>query len=102
MTYVPCSSLAEAKKLANGLIQQKLAACVNIIPEVVSVYEWEGKVENDSESVMLIKSTIERADEIQKFISENHSYDEPAVVSLVVDENTSSASFMQWVKDQTK
>merc|ERR1712001_315317 len=82
MTYIPCSNLDEAKKLANGLVKNKLAACVNIIPEVVSVYEWEGKMENDSESVMLIKSTIERADEIQKFISENHSYDEPAIVSL--------------------
>lgn len=101
MTYVPCSNLEEAKQLANGLITRKLAACVNIIPEVISVYEWEGKVHNDAETVMLIKSTVERSTAINNFITENHNYDEPAVVSLVVDENTSSTNFMQWVKEQT-
>ena len=100
MTYVPCENIEEAKKLANGLVQKRLAACVNIIPEVISVYEWEGKIENGSEAVMLIKSSVERADDINSFIKENHSYDEPAVVSLVVDESTSSTDFMDWVKKQ--
>ena len=102
MTYIPCSNLDEAKKLANGLVKNKLAACVNIIPEVISVYEWEGKIQNDSETVMLVKSTVEKSFAITQFIKENHSYDEPAVVSLVVDEGTSSESFMNWVKEQTK
>merc|ERR1739848_214350 len=102
MTYITCPDNACADKLAAGLIEKKLAACVNILPSIRSVYEWEGKVEKSEETVMLVKSRVELASDIKKYVTENHPYDEPAIVALVVDEDASAESFINWIKTQTK
>jgi len=59
------------------------------------------KVEEENETVLLIKSTVDKAASLRDFISKNHPYDTPAIVSLVVDEETSNSAFMDWVKEQT-
>lgn len=79
-------TLEEAKKLAERIAGQKLAACVQILPKMTSVYVWEGKVQSDEEHLLLIKTLPEKYDEVEAFIIENHSYEVPEIVSLNAQE----------------
>merc|ERR1719384_2335453 len=68
MAFVTAPNADVAKNIAGGLVSNKLAACVNIIPGIVSVYEWEGKIENDSEVLMMIKTRTVRVAELTEFV----------------------------------
>ena len=68
MAFVTAPNSDKAKEIAGGLVSNKLAACVNIIPGVTSVYEWEGKIENDSEVLMMIKTRSARIAEMTEFV----------------------------------
>ena len=68
MAFVTAPNSDKAKEIAGGLVSNKLAACVNIIPGVTSVYEWEGKIENDSEVLMMIKTRSARIGELTEFV----------------------------------
>lgn len=102
MTYITCPNIETARKIASGIIENKLAACVNIFPEIESVYSWEGKIENEKETVLFVKSTVDKSDELKKYVKDNHPYDEPAFLALEVDERASSEDFISWIKNQVK
>ena len=102
LTYVTAPSSTVAESLAEKIVTSKLAACVNIIPGVTSIYEWQGKIEKDQEVSMIIKSTVGNSEELKKLITKEHPYDEPAIVSLEVDEGSSSETFMKWIKETVK
>lgn len=83
------------RKLAKGLLENKLAACVNIIPGVKSIYEWEGKLNEDSELILMIKTRTSRVDDVTKFVRENHSYDVAEVISTPIDNG--NAPYLDWI-----
>lgn len=93
MTTVPDRSEAEA--LARGLISHRLAACVQILPEMTSVYRWEGEIQRESELLLLIKSDAGRYDEIEEFIKSSHSYDVPEIASVEADRV--SEAYASWL-----
>ena len=68
MAFVTAPDSEKAKEIAGGLVSNKLAACVNIVPGITSVYEWEGKIENDSEVLMMIKTRTSRIAELTEFV----------------------------------
>merc|ERR1712142_726742 len=74
MAFVTAPNAEKAKEIAGGLVSNKLAACVNIIPGITSVYEWEGKIENDSEVLMMIKTRTTRIDELTEFVKSILTY----------------------------
>lgn len=80
ITTVP--DAISGKKLARSLVEKRLAACVQIMPQMTSVYSWEGKVEEESEYLLLIKTLSEKQDEIEAFINSEHSYDTPEIVTF--------------------
>lgn len=90
-----------AKKLAHGLVERQLAACVNIIPRITSVYSWEGKINEDSEVLMMIKTKTERIDDLTKFVKENHPYSVPEVISLPIDE-LGNKDYLDWIGKSVK
>ena len=100
--YITVPSEEIAKKMASELVKNKLAACVNILPSVTSIYEWQGKIEQDEELSLIVKSTVENADKIKEFVKNNHPYDEPCLLSLPVDEKASSENFVDWIKKTAK
>ena len=95
MTTTP--DKAEAEKLAGSIIEEKLAACVQILPTITSVYFWEGKVQTAPEHLLLIKTLEEKFDELNEFIRANHSYDVPEIVAI--DADKVSDSYLRWLKN---
>lgn len=72
----------EGEVLAKKLVEARLAACVQIVPQITSVYFWESKVEKENEQLLLIKTAEEKYSALEEFITANHSYDVPEIVAF--------------------
>ncbi len=97
--YVTCSSLDEARNIGRTLVEEKLAACVNIFP-VNSIYMWEGELKGALEFALIIKTTESKFKEIEKKIKEMHSYENPCIVMLKIGD--CSKEFENWIKSIVK
>jgi periplasmic divalent cation tolerance protein len=86
----------EAVRIAEMLVNAHLAACVQILPEIQSVYRWQGKVARDNEVLLLVKTTSGRFDELDRAVREIHSYETPEIVALPV--TAISESYLQWLQ----
>jgi periplasmic divalent cation tolerance protein len=86
LVLVTASGVKEARKLAKGLLEERFAACVNIIPGVESRYWWKGKLEKASEVTLLIKSSAEQFESLAGYVRKHHSYDCPEIVAIATHE----------------
>ena len=84
VVYVTAGSQEEADKLSRGLVEEKLAFCVNAIPEVKSTYYWEGKFCEDEEILLIIKTRSSKFAALETWVRKNHSYDVPEVIALPI------------------
>jgi periplasmic divalent cation tolerance protein len=82
IVFTTISSFSEADQLARGIVARKLAGCVQILPQLTSVYEWEGSVNSEPEHLLLIKTLPDKWKELRSFISDNHSYSVPEIVAV--------------------
>jgi len=89
----------EGARLAKGLVESKLAACVNVIPGLRSFYVWKGEAQDDEEVQLFIKSRTSRAAELQSWLDEHHPYEVPEV--LIVPIRGGSDDYLDWLRDQT-
>jgi periplasmic divalent cation tolerance protein len=92
-------SVDEARRIAEALLDRKLAACVNIVPKVVSIYRWKGKVEEAEEWMLLIKTSV-AFEQVRDAILEMHSYELPECMSISIEEG--SAEYLKWLADSAK
>lgn len=90
---------AAAERLAKGLVEERLAACVNAIPGVKSFYRWQGNVETGTEIQLVIKTRAERFDELAAWISANHPYEVPEIVAIPADRV--SEAYLAWAVSET-
>jgi len=97
---VTAASKEECRKIAEHLVESKLAACVSITNGIESVYRWEGKISHDQEYQLIVKSTRELFPEIKTAISNLHSYHTPEIICLPIIEG--SRNYLQWVSDSVK
>jgi periplasmic divalent cation tolerance protein len=95
-----CPDAEVADRIARTLVEQKLAACVNRMPAVDSVYRWQGAVERAVEVPLLIKSTRERLPEVQEAIRALHPYEVPEIVAIPVVAGL--PAYLRWVVDETQ
>ena len=92
LTTTPTTEEAEA--LAEKIVAARVAACVQILPQMTSVYVWEGKLQKEGEHLLLIKTLPEKFDELSDFITANHSYKVPEIVAI--DAARVSEPYLEW------
>jgi len=84
--------------IARSLVGERLAACVNILPSIRSIYRWQGKIEDEPEQLLIIKSTARNVGSITARVLELHPYEVPEIVALKIDEG--SPAYLQWLGSQ--
>jgi periplasmic divalent cation tolerance protein len=90
-------NMAEAETLAMKIVHAKLGACVQILPQMTSIYFWQGKVQREPEHLLMIKTIPERFSELREFIVSNHSYDTPEITAI--DADRVSERYNTWVSN---
>ena len=97
---VTAGNKKEARVIAKALINNKLAACVNIIGGVESLFRWKGKIDSAKEALLIIKSREEKVSKIIKLVESSHSYEIPEIISLPV--NTGSKLYLKWIDESLR
>ena len=100
LVFCSCPNRDVAGSIAAVLVEQRLAACVTIMPEVASVYRWQGRVEHDNESLLLIKSTSARYAELERTIVEHHPYELPEIVATTLTKGL--PDYLNWLDAETR
>jgi periplasmic divalent cation tolerance protein len=99
LVYTTYPSIVEAEKAGRALVEQHLAACVNIIPGMVSIYRWENAIERAQEAVMIVKTRASLADAASAMVKDMHTYDTPAI--LVVPVEKIDPAYLAWMTAET-
>ena len=100
IVFCTFSSNEEAKKIAPVLVTKKLAACCTILPRVTSYYSWESKLEENEETLMIIKTSLKNYEQLEKQIKMLHSYSVPEILSVKIEKG--SKAYLDWLFDNTK
>ncbi len=98
LVITTCPSLAEAEVLAEKLLTARLAACVNIVPGIQSLYEWQGKLQREQEFLLLIKSRSEGFPQLEKLVLASHSYELPELIAVPIEEGLKP--YLRWIDTQ--
>ena len=99
LVFCTCPDAVVAERLAGGLVDEQLAACVNILPEIRSIYRWEGKVQNDSEVLMIVKTTRKAYPSLENWLGQHHPYDVAEILAVPV--HAGSGNYLDWVVNET-
>ncbi len=90
----------EAHKIGRALVERLLAACVNVVPQLGSIYRWEGEVEEAEEWLLIVKTTRAAFERVRDAIGELHSYDVPECIAISIE--SGSAAYLNWIGESVK
>jgi periplasmic divalent cation tolerance protein len=100
VVFTTANSVEQARTMANTLVQRKLAACVNVLPSMSSIYQWKGEVAEAEEFLVLIKTTEAAFDRVYQTIRELHSYETPECIALPIDQG--NPDYLKWIEESVK
>ena len=100
VVFVTAANLKEARKLSNGLIQAKLAACVNIVSNIKSIFFWQGKIDSAKEVLLIIKSKKSKLNAIIKQVKSSHSYEVPEIIALPIV--AGEKKYLRWIDESLR
>ncbi len=98
--YITTCSINEAKTIGRELVEEKLVACSNIISPIRSIYSWQGKICDDKEAMMILKTKKKLFKQIVKRVEKLHSYDVPEIIAMPIIEG--SSKYLSWINAETK
>jgi len=99
ITYITTPSVEVAQKIGRKMVENKLAACANILPQMQSIYSWKGELCQDQEAVLLLKTRQELFTKLAERIQALHEYECPCILALPIAE--ANKPYLQWLSDQT-
>lgn len=99
MLYITTSSQEESIRLGKAMVEEKLAACANVLPQMLSVYQWKGSLQEDRESVLLLKTRASFFEKVSKRMEELHSYECPCILCLPIEKG--NQKYLDWLEEQT-
>ena len=100
VVFITAGSADEAYKIAEKLLAMRLAACINVVPNIFSYYRWQGQLDNTKETLLIVKSQAALINDIIKSVKEIHSYEVPEIIALpIVGGNE---DYLKWLTDETK
>jgi uncharacterized protein involved in tolerance to divalent cations len=100
VVFVSCSGKEQAEKIAGAVVEERLAACVNVLPGVRSCYVWEGKIKWEDEVVLVIKTTRDTFRALERRVIALHTYENPEVVGLKIE--AGAEKYLKWVGDSVE
>lgn len=99
LVYITTGSREEARSIGEKLVEEKLAACVNLIDGMESIYHWKQKIESDKECILIAKTTYSNVGRLTKRVKELHSYDVPCIISFNLAEQEGNEAYLDWLSD---
>jgi len=100
LVFCTASTEKEAVQIAQTLVEREEAACVNVVPMIRSIYRWKGKISDETEQLLLIKTTPALMEDVKKTVKELHSYELPEIVAVAVDDGDKNA--LNWIASVVK
>jgi periplasmic divalent cation tolerance protein len=100
VVFVTTASQEEAARIGKALVEQELAACANIIPSVTSIFRWEGKVSEEAECLMVLKSRADLFEDLARTVKRLHSYQVPEIIGIPIEQGW--PAYLAWVRDSTR
>ncbi len=100
VVFVTASNEEEAVKISKTLVEEKIAGCVNIIKNIRSIYSWQGKIEDDSEVLMIIKTRADLFENLEKRVKSLHSYTVPEIIAFRIKKG--SENYLKWLDEVTR
>ncbi len=101
LLYITTPTLEIAQELGHSLVESRLCACVNILPEMQAIYRWKEKIESAREAILIAKTTYTCIKSAQELISAQHPYDTPCVLALPISEQGSFLPYLNWIKNES-
>ena len=97
--YCTCPDQVVAERIAEAVVSERLAACVNLVPDVTSIYRWQGEIQRDAELLLIIKTRRTVYPQLEARIIELHPYQVPEIIALPIQ--AGSAAYLAWIADNT-
>lgn len=99
LVYITAENVEEAREIGKCLVEERLAACVNILPAMISMFRWEGRIQDATEAVLIAKTREDLADSLIRRVQDVHSYDCPCILVLPVEGG--NPAFLDWISSET-
>ena len=99
LVYITASDTAEAVSIGRDLVERRLAACANVHGPVTSIYRWQDEIQQDQETLLIAKTTLDLVERVTERVVEIHSYECPCVVSISI--NSGHSPFLEWIDAET-